>query len=666
MSSLTTNTVQSFLFGAALPLFKDIYSSTLTATTAPPKGLQELLFQSTVSSCTCALLSVVAKMVFLKVNQGKTTPHGYVPFQKYRVDPDTNLLRNAFKERKIPNELDAIIIGSGISGLYLAASLARVGKKVLVLEQHYVAGGCTHVFEDKGFEFDTGLHYVGRGSKYGALLNLMSTGKDKAELVQLGTEADGYCYDEIHLADRPPHYYRRGEQTHINDLVQRFPECKEQIEKYVALCLKVNASADPYVFGKLFSAITKKILYYFATGTFFKYASKTLNDVFDELNITNKELRAILAGQFGDYGLPPSKASFFIHAGVVCHYMKEGGFYVKGGPEMIAKALIPAIEQAGGRVLVKACVKHIVVSEKTGRAMGVVMADGTKICVHQQQGVVCSTIGGKGTLQLLAKAKELNTIPKALKWEASIGVNQSSSNQQPDVKEGISHMYCFVGMKGTTASLGLRQSNIWSLPADSNTYDLDDMCSKYYNDPRNGLPNGQMLLFMGFPSAKDPDWSKKYPNKQTCVIITEAKTEWFQKWLHLKSGKRGKEYNAFKKEWKDRLLNGLFKYYPKCKGNVEYVELGSPATNQMYLGRTDSYGLEPSPERFVGAGMVNFHPRDQEIPGLYHSGQDTLTAGVFGCLMAGFVTAHAILRYDCLDMLVGGRNLADDLKNVPL
>ena len=40
-----------------------------------------------------------------------------------------------------------------------AALLAKVGKRVLVLEQHYIAGGTTHSFEDKGFEFDTGLHY---------------------------------------------------------------------------------------------------------------------------------------------------------------------------------------------------------------------------------------------------------------------------------------------------------------------------------------------------------------------------------------------------------------------------------------------------------------------------------------------------------------------------
>jgi hypothetical protein len=38
---------------------------------------------------------------------------------------------------------------------------ATLVSQVLVLEQHDVAGGCTHAFEEKGFEFDVGLHYVG-------------------------------------------------------------------------------------------------------------------------------------------------------------------------------------------------------------------------------------------------------------------------------------------------------------------------------------------------------------------------------------------------------------------------------------------------------------------------------------------------------------------------
>ena len=40
--------------------------------------------------------------------------------------------------------------------------LANEGKKVLVLEQHDVAGGTTHTFKDRGVEFDSGLHYIGK------------------------------------------------------------------------------------------------------------------------------------------------------------------------------------------------------------------------------------------------------------------------------------------------------------------------------------------------------------------------------------------------------------------------------------------------------------------------------------------------------------------------
>jgi len=48
---------------------------------------------------------------------------------------------------KLQTSYDAIVVGSGLGGLTAAVGLAKFGgKQVLVLEQHYTAGGFTHAF----------------------------------------------------------------------------------------------------------------------------------------------------------------------------------------------------------------------------------------------------------------------------------------------------------------------------------------------------------------------------------------------------------------------------------------------------------------------------------------------------------------------------------------
>ena len=62
--------------------------------------------------------------------------------------------KNKYWSRRRPEtQFDVIVIGSGMGGMTTAAMLSKLGKKVLVLEQHYIPGGFTHTFKRKGYEW---------------------------------------------------------------------------------------------------------------------------------------------------------------------------------------------------------------------------------------------------------------------------------------------------------------------------------------------------------------------------------------------------------------------------------------------------------------------------------------------------------------------------------
>ncbi|MCP3663600.1 MAG: NAD(P)-binding protein, partial [Gammaproteobacteria bacterium] len=85
---------------------------------------------------------------------------------KTKLRPSTLRIGKRYRAGRLESNYDVIIIGSGIGGLTSAACLSKMGKKVLVLEQHYTAGGFTHSYARNGYEWDVGVHYIGDvGSK---------------------------------------------------------------------------------------------------------------------------------------------------------------------------------------------------------------------------------------------------------------------------------------------------------------------------------------------------------------------------------------------------------------------------------------------------------------------------------------------------------------------
>lgn len=550
--------------------------------------------------------------------------------------------KNRYTKNKIPTDIDVIVIGSGISGLSTAGLLSKVGKRVLVLEQHDKAGGCTHCFEDKGFEFDTGVHYIGNMEKRKAILDLISDEDKLIEWDQLGREDpknmvyDEICINNLNNKKKIDRYkFRAGKARFIDEMVNQFPEEKEAIIKYVDLVERV-ANKDEFFLLKIAkpSWIFNWLLRYICKD-FFTYINKTTYEVLFELT-QNERLISVLCGQYGDVGQTPKKSSFFMHASIAHHYF-EGGWYPRGGTNTIPRAIIPVIEKTGGAVLVGKRVDKILVNRNG--AYGVKMINGDIIYAKQ----VVSSVGLYNSIKLISEKKR-----------KKLGKLYDFSKK---LKPSLSFIYLFAGFEGTPTELKLPSHNIWHHAG----YDFEKNVEDFYQDPFNK----PTAAFIGFPCAKDSTWEKRFPNKSNGVFLIDAKYEWVEQWINISKNRRNRDqgYQQWKKIFQNKILDIVYNYYPQLKDKLIYAEIGTPLTFNYYIGsnKGECYGLESSKLRYSSNDLLK--PRTC-IKNLFLTGIDITTLGFTGGLMSGVLTASDMLGYGSILDVVSGRNLVRDLMNL--
>ena len=203
---------------------------------------------------------------------------------------------------------DAIVIGSGIGGLTTAGLLARVaGKRVLVLERHTEPGGLTHTFRRDGASWDVGVHYIGQvgpGDRTRAYFDYLSGGQ--LEWNRMPEAYDRFVYPGIDLsAVSDPEQYERA-------LIRAFPDEAAAVSRYFK---DVRRTAAWTTLGFVGAMVPPRLapalnLLQRLTG---RTATSTTKDYLDA-RFRSPELKAILTGQWGDYGLPPSRSAFAVHA----------------------------------------------------------------------------------------------------------------------------------------------------------------------------------------------------------------------------------------------------------------------------------------------------------------------------------------------------------------
>lgn len=497
-------------------------------------------------------------------------------------------------------DYDVIVIGAGLGGLSSGAILAKQNRRVLVLEQSDLIGGCCSTFTKFGYHFDVGASIV------------MSIGTMQKVFEKLGTKFER----EVELLTCDPIYsclFRDGSHAvypqsidgTADEIGRLSPPDRENFYRFVNKFQQfIDGGGEDFFTTPIntFSDMTKLFIKRPVIAKFFPFFIRTYQDVIKQYFV-DERIQASMSYQSFYAGHSPDLAPGIF---AILPYLEHlGMFYPRGGMIAIPQALQRIGEHYGMETRLKSLVTRIILDDYY-QARGVMLSDGSIITSN----VIVSDVNARSLyLDLIGE----RNLPRILKT----GIK----SYEPSLTAPM--VYLGVDYKPPLAA------HHTLIPLS-----LSEMNDAYWNKYRKGyIPDRQFGLIC-WPTATDPSLAPEGHHILNLIMMgpySLKDTNW--------------------DEEKPRFIEKTIKFLsdfaiPGLSEHVKVSEMSTPLDyeRQLKLPNGAIYGLQedlPAQAVFRPASRAKF------FKGLYLTGASTHPGGGVPTTMgSGLIAAEQIIKYE--------------------
>lgn len=490
-----------------------------------------------------------------------------------------------------------------------AATLARAGRRVLLLEQHYVPGGFAQTFRRKHWIWDVGVHMVpeaGERDDFGKLCHVLTEGR--LQWAPIGDIYDHYFWPDDFRFDYPI-----DAQRYMQALLAQFPDERTAITRWFALVEELGRAAPLYFKLRALPPGVEALAGRMLSRKVLRQVGVPAKAVLDQLT-ANERLKAVLGAQWFYWGTPPSR-SWVVANAVAQHGLCRGAYYPVGGADAITRELLRTVHEGGGWTRTSADVTAIVV--ESGRAVGVrVKGRHGEPAEEIRAGAVISAAGAYATVERLLPPEY-----RGAAW------GQEVLAQEPNE----AYVCLYLGFEGDIRAAGASAANrgyydTWDLEATWHITGPDDI---------GRVP----FLWVCFNTLKDPQHDPGPRQRHAGEVMALVPWSLFEPWTGTRWQRRPEEYERLKQAIQDALLRQFLAHMPALAPLIKYVELSTPLSTDHFVRpiRGSMYGLHSTSGRFASRAL---RPRTP-IAGLYLAGNEIVFMGIAGAAVGGALAALA-------------------------